>query len=96
MKEMFIILSHYSNENIGEFDSIGVLPGVYETLEDAKAAADAAFAEDLANGIDHGETVRISDTTGVIPFSPDPVYVTGEEIDGYFTGFHNIYTVFSV
>ena len=48
MRSKFIVLSHYSNEAIGEFDTVGVLPGVYESLEDAKAAADAALAEDLS------------------------------------------------
>ena len=63
MRSKFIVLSHYSNEAIGEFDTVGVLPGVYESLEDAKAAADAALAEDLSNGIDHGEVVRVNEST---------------------------------
>ena len=68
MRSKFIVLSHYSNEAIGEFDTVGVLPGVYESLEDAKAAADAALAEDLSNGIDHGEVVRVNESTCVLPF----------------------------
>ena len=34
MRSKFIVLSHYSNEAIGEFDTVGVLPGVYESLEE--------------------------------------------------------------
>ncbi len=96
MRSKFIVLSHYSNEAIGEFDTVGVLPGVYESLEDAKAAADAALAEDLSNGIDHGEVVRENEATCIVPFEPDPVYVTGESVDGYFAGYHSIYAVFAV
>ena len=91
----FIVLSHYSNEAIGEFDVVGVLPGVHETLEDAKATADAALAEDLSNGIDHGEVVRVNESTCVLPFDLAPAYVVGEAVDGYFAGYHNIYAVFA-
>ena len=95
MRSKFIVLSHYSNEAIGEFDTVGVLPGVYESLEDAKAAADAALAEDLSNGIDHGEDVRVNESTCVLPFDLAPAYVVGEAVDGYFAGHHNIYAVFA-
>ena len=39
-KELFIILSYYSNEDDGEFDRVGSCDKVYPTLEAAKAAAD--------------------------------------------------------
>ena len=48
-KELFIILSYYSNEDDGEFDRVGSCDKVYPTLEAAKAAADKLFKEDKEN-----------------------------------------------
>lgn len=53
--EAFVILSHYSNENIGEFNAVG-LHGLYSSFDSAKKAADAMLKEDEENGC-HGEAI---------------------------------------
>ena len=34
MKKMYLVVSHYSNEDISEFNSVGI-HGVYESFEQA-------------------------------------------------------------
>lgn len=46
---MFIILNHYTNENIGEFDSVHVMCACYDEQAAAIAAADAMLAEDVVS-----------------------------------------------
>ena len=94
---MFIILNHYTNENIGEFDSVHVMCACYDEQAAAIAAAGAMLAEDVVNGVER-DTVptRSSDIVVIDEMYDAPVYSTGVmEPDGY-NCFHNIYMVFEV
>lgn len=98
---MYIIISHYSNESIGEFDNIGVQPKAYATLDEAKAAADKLLREDQENGADHGDVIFFSSDESAwygLPFD-DPTavqYCVGEELKDDFEVYHNLYAVFQV
>ena len=45
-KKCYVILSHYSNDDIGTFDSVAICGGVHMSLESAKKAADEMLADD--------------------------------------------------
>ena len=59
-KAAYVVVNHYSNENISEFDSVSILEKAFFSLDNAIKAANAAFAEDKANGVDHGDTEPIT------------------------------------
>ena len=93
MKKMYLVVSHYSNEDIGEFNSVGI-HGVYESFEQAKANADKRFQEDKENGVDHGD-VRAMGNDDNEEFA-DAVYTVGEELEGGYNCYHNFYAVVPV
>ena len=93
MEKMYLVVSHYSNENINEFNSVG-LHGVYKSFEQAKADADKRFQEDKENGVNHGD-VRAMENDDNEEFE-DAVYTVGEEIDGGYNCYHNFYAVVPV
>ncbi len=94
-KELFIILSYYSNEDDGEFDRVGSCDKVYPTLEAAKAAADKLFKEDKEN---RPENIAVAYTLDdcVRDIEENPLYVVGEWQKNAFGSYHNFYAVFSV
>lgn len=94
--QAFVILSHYSNENINEFDSVGIR-GFYLSLNAAQKAADTMLAEDKKNGC-HNETVPFTtdDCCEKGVFDDYPVYVAGQAEEGRFDSYHNLYAVFGV
>ena len=93
--EAFIILSHYSNENIGEFNAVG-LHGLYSSFDSAKKAADAMLKEDEENGC-HGEAIPYTtdDCCDNGIFDDYPLYVAGVQEKDNFNAFHNFYAIFS-
>lgn len=94
---MYIILNHYSNESIGEFDSVQVMSTCYDEQAAAIAAADAMLAEDIDNGIER-ETVPVesSDIGGIDEMYNAPVYIAGVMEQDNYDCFHNVYLVFEV
>lgn len=58
----YAILSHYSNEDIGTFDSVAICGGVHMSFESAKKAADEMLAVDKENGC-HDDAVPFHSTT---------------------------------
>lgn len=96
-KELFVILSHYSNENIREFDSVGV-HGLYRSLDTAKKAADAMLAEDNKENDFHRDDIPFTtdDCCEKGVFEECPLYVAGQAEEGNFNSYHDIYAVFSV
>lgn len=94
-KELFIILSYYSNEDDGEFDRVGSCDKVYSTLEAAKAAADKLFKEDKEN---RPENIALAYTLDdcVRDIEENPLYVVGEWQKNAFGSYHNFYAVFGV
>ena len=91
-KELFIILSYYSNEDDGEFDRVGSCDKVYPTLEAAKAAADKLFKEDKEN---RPENIAVAYTLDdcVRDIEENPLYVVGEWQKNAFGSYHNFYAV---
>lgn len=92
--EAFVILSHYSNENIGEFDSVG-LRGLYTSLDSAKEKADAMLKEDKENGCHEDAIPYTTDDcceNGI--FDDYPLYVAGVWEEDNFEAYHNLYAVF--
>lgn len=96
-KELFIILSHYSNENIGEFDRVNI-HGLFRSLDSAKKAADAMLAEDNKENSFHQDDIPFTtdDCCEKGVFEECPVYVAGQVEEGNFNSYHNIYAVFGV
>lgn len=96
-KELFVILSHYSNENIGEFDRVGV-HGSYRSLDAAKKAADAMLAKDNKENSFHQDDIPFTtdDCCEKGVFEEYPLYVAGQVEEGNFNSYHNIYAVFGV
>lgn len=94
-KELFIILSYYSNEDDGEFDRVGSCDKVFPTLEAAKAAADKLFKEDKEN---RPENIAVAYTLDdcVRDIEENPLYVVGEWQKNAFGSYHNFYAVFGV
>lgn len=94
-KELFIILSYYSNEDDGEFDRVGSCDKVYPTLEAAKAAADKLFKEDKEN---RPENLAVAYTLDdcIRDIEENPLYVVGEWQKNAFGSYHNFYAVFGV
>lgn len=94
---MFIILNHYTNENICTFDSVLVMDTCYDEQAAAIAAADAMLAEDVVNGAERDTVpVESSDINGIDEMYNAPIHIAGVmEPDGY-NCFHNIYIVFEV
>ena len=91
-KKCYVILSHYSNENIGTFDSVAVCGKVYMDLASAKKAADEMLADDKKNGC-HGNAVPY--TLGDCKeFDDPPLYIAGEWAKDDFEHYHNFYAVF--
>lgn len=92
-RKVYIVLNHYSNENIGEFNSIGVC-GAHLTLDAAMKAADKLFAEDKENGCHHDTIPFTMDDCSA--FDESPEYVVGEMEEGGYESFHNFYAVFAI
>lgn len=94
-KAAYVVVNHYSNENISEFDSVSILEKAFFSLDNAIKAANAAFAEDKANGVDHGDTEPIT-ADNCTAFDEAPLYCIGEaELDNY-ECYHNFYAVFPI
>lgn len=92
-RKVYIVLNHYSNENIGEFNSIGVC-GAHLTLDAAMKAADKLFAEDKENGCHHDTIPFTMDDCSA--FDESPEYVIGEMEENGYESFHNFYAVFAM
>lgn len=88
------VVNHYSSENTQTFNVVNIWHKGYSTFEEAKAAADAAFTEDLKTG-DHGETEPIT-VDNCIEFGESPLYCVGEKLVGGYDRYHNFYTVFKL
>ena len=96
-KEFFVILSHYSNKNIREFDRVGI-HGSYRSLDAAKKAADAMLAKDNEENGFHQDDIPFTtdDCCEKGVFEEYPLYVAGQTEDGNFDSYHDIYAVFGV
>lgn len=85
----YLVVSHYSNESINEFDSIGI-HSLHRTLEEAQEAAKAMFEEDKRNGAAHDTVPYTLDDDKEFP---DARFIVGEQEEGKFNSFHNFYAV---
>lgn len=94
-KAAYVVVNHYSNENISEFDSVSILEKAFFSLDDAIKAANAAFAEDKANGVDHGDTEPIT-ADNCTAFDEAPLYCIGEAEPDNYECYHNFYAVFPI
>ncbi len=96
-KELFVILSHYSNENIREFDRVNI-HGLFRSLDSAKKAADAMLAKDNKENSFHQDDIpfTIDDCCENGVFEECPLYVAGQAEEGNFNSYHDIYAVFGV
>lgn len=94
-KTAYVIMNHYSNENICEFNSVSIMEKALFSLDEAKKAADAAFAEDKENGIDHGDTEPIT-ADNCTAFDEAPLYCVGEAETDNYECYHNFYAVFPI
>lgn len=88
---MYIVVNHYSNENIGEFDEVNILPDTFSNEQAAYAYAAARLAEDVANRVER-HTVPVSAEKCPFSLSMNIVCSIGEA-DEDFDRFHNIYAV---
>lgn len=88
------VVNHFSSEDTQTFNVVNIWNKGYSTFEEAKAAADAAFAEDLKTG-DHGETEPIT-VDNCTEFGEAPLYCVGEKLIGGYERYHNFYTVFKI
>lgn len=64
-------------------------------ISKAEAAANAAFAEDKANGVDHGDTEPIT-ADDCTAFDEAPLYCIGEAEPDNYECYHNFYAVFPI
>lgn len=88
----YAILSHYSNEDIGAFDSVAICGGVHMSFESAKKAADEMLAVDKENGC-HDDAVPYT-LDDCKEFDDLPLYIAGEWVKDKFEHYHNFYAVF--
>lgn len=88
----YAILSHYSNEDIGTFDSVAICGGVHMSFESAKKAADEMLAVDKENGC-HDDAVPYT-LDDCKEFDDLPLYIAGEWVKDEFERYHNFYAVF--
>lgn len=88
----YAILSHYSNEDIGTFDSVAICGGVHMNFESAKKAADEMLAVDKKNGC-HDDAVPYT-LDDCKEFDGLPLYIAGEWVKDEFERYHNFYAVF--
>lgn len=88
----YAILSHYSNEDIGTFDSVAICGGVHMSFESAKKAADEMLAVDKENGC-HDDAVPYT-LDDCKEFDDLPLYIAGEWVKDKFEHYHNFYAVF--
>lgn len=65
------------------------------SLDNAIKAANAAFAEDKANGVDHGDTEPIT-ADDCTAFDEAPLYCIGEAEPDNYECYHNFYAVFPI
>lgn len=72
----YAILSHYSNEDIGTFDSVAICGGVHMSFESAKKAADEMLAVDKENEC-HNDAVPYT-LDDCKEFDDLPLYIAGE------------------
>lgn len=91
-KKCYVILSHYSNEDIGTFDSVAVCGKVYMNLASAKKAADEMLADDKEDGC-HSNAVPYT-LDDCKEFDNLPLYIAGEWVKDEFERYHNFYAVF--
>ena len=97
---MYIVMNHFSNENIGEFGRVSHFSKAYPTLEMAKAAVDHEVEEDRALRADADSLIPVTDDESVrekIDFATDDdyVYVAGL-MNEDFERYHSIYAVIEV
>lgn len=94
---MFIIINHYTNEDISEFDRIAVMEQGYSEQAAAVAAADAMLATDIEEGIER-ETVptELDDILALDESWNCPVHIAGVMTPDGYEHYHNIYMVFEV
>lgn len=88
----YAILSHYSNEDIGTFDSVAICGGVHMSFESAKKAADEMLAVDKENEC-HNDAVPYT-LDDCKEFDDLPLYIAGEWVKDKFEHYHNFYAVF--
>lgn len=89
----FVILNHYTNENVGTFDMVQLMPKMYAHFSEAVEAAQKLFNEDLYGASNHGETELVT-ASDVDLFEDFPLFAVGENSKG--NAYHNIYAVFSI
>lgn len=88
----YAILSHYSNEDTGTFDSVAICGGVHMSFESAKKAADEMLSFDKENGC-HDDAVPYT-LDDCKEFDDLPLYIAGEWVKDEFERYHNFYAVF--
>lgn len=97
--KVFVVLSHYSNENICEFGVANVFNRAYSTFEAAKDAVDREVTEDREN---HGQEPIASGTESEEKFAEqaacilgdaDYLYVAGDISEDGADCYHSIYAV---
>lgn len=98
---MFLIMKHYSNENISEFGRIHLFPEVYRTLDAAKKAVMEEFRrEDEYLPFDEEpEPVHDIDKdvcSHIFTSYDSPECIIGRYDEDNFEGNHNIFAIFKV
>lgn len=92
---MYIIVNHYSNENINEFGIITVHEKSFALLSDAIAFADKLFLSDKDA---YGQEGCVTATAADCPFCEQMKipYSVGECEPDNFECYHNVYAVVQV
>lgn len=93
---MFIVMNHYSNENINEFGQINHFTRAYSTLEAAKKAIANEVREDRASRDDDENLLAIETDDVCLPILDDIVYAAGIANPDDFERYHSVYVVIEV
>lgn len=96
-KETYVLVGHFSNENIGVFDEFDII-AVGSDKDALARKADELLETDMRESArDHGED-EILDTDGAdcLNTNNDVVYLAGRAEQGSFSAYHDVYAVLAV
>lgn len=93
---MYIIASHYSNEQDSKFNDITIEPTLYRDKNEAIAKAKQRFIDDQDNDRDADSMVSVG-TSDITEFDGAPVvFGIGEYEEDNYSGYHLVYAVIEV
>lgn len=98
---MFLIMKHYSNENISEFGRIHLFPDIFRSIDAARDAVMEEFRKEDGSFLSDEEPEPVCDInkdicSHIFTLYGMPECIIGRYDKDNFDGYHNIFAIFKV